>query len=48
MLVDTHIHLDAAEFATLRSGGILADVVVGEDGLARAVRFVRQQGADRF
>lgn len=40
--------LDAAEFATLRSGGILADVVVGEDGLARAVRFVRKQGADVF
>jgi hypothetical protein len=28
----------------VRRGAIVADVVVGEDGLARAVRFVRPVG----
>jgi hypothetical protein len=36
--------LDPVEFATVRRGAIVADVVVGEDGLARAVRFVRPVG----
>jgi hypothetical protein len=33
--------LDPINFVSARRGAILADVVVGEDGLARAVRFVR-------
>jgi hypothetical protein len=33
--------LDPVEFAGVRHGAVVADVLVGEDGLARAVRFVR-------
>jgi hypothetical protein len=33
--------LDPVNFVRAKRGGVLADVVVGEDGLARAVRFVR-------
>jgi hypothetical protein len=33
--------LDPADAVSPRPGAVLADVVVGEDGLARAVRFVR-------
>jgi hypothetical protein len=33
--------LDPVEFVSARRGAVLADVIVGEDGLARAVRFVR-------
>jgi hypothetical protein len=33
--------LDPIELANVRRGAVVADVLVGEDGLARAVRFVR-------
>jgi hypothetical protein len=33
--------VDPAGLVTMRNGAVVADVVVGEDGLARAVRFVR-------
>lgn len=35
------VSFDAAAFADNESPNVLADVVVGDDGLARAVRFVR-------
>jgi hypothetical protein len=38
--------LDPADAVSPRPGAVLADVVVGEDGLARAVRFVRPSGDD--
>jgi hypothetical protein len=33
--------LDPVDFVSAKRGAVLADVMVGEDGLARAVRFVR-------
>jgi hypothetical protein len=37
----TAFGVDSADLVRPRPGAVLADVVVGEDGLARAVRFVR-------
>ena len=38
--------LDPIDFVRTRRNAVLADVVVGEDGLARAVRFVRPLSGD--
>ena len=38
--------VDPAAVAGPQQGSVLADVLVGEDGLARAVRFVRVAGAN--
>jgi hypothetical protein len=38
--------VDPAAVAGPQQGSVVADVLVGEDGLARAVRFVRLAGAN--